>query len=92
MTVKQIELVESSWDYIIMNTEEAGMLFYNRLFEIDPSLRHLFKENIQIQSQKLVSMITFVVQRRKRAWKETQKIQRSAISISDSGRSIVMDS
>jgi hemoglobin-like flavoprotein len=61
MTEKQIQLVETSWDYIIMNSQEAGMLFYDRLFSVDPSLRSLFSGNITAQANKLVSMITFVV-------------------------------
>jgi len=61
MTTKQIELVENSWDFVLMNTTEAGIIFYNRLFEIDPSLRNLFKGDIKSQSQKLISLITFAV-------------------------------
>lgn len=61
MTQKQIELVENSWDYFLLNTQEAGLVFYNKLFEIDPSLRDLFKADIKSQSQKLISLITFAV-------------------------------
>jgi hemoglobin-like flavoprotein len=61
MTPKQIELVENSWDFILANTTEAGLIFYNRLFELDPSLRALFKGDIKSQSQKLISLITFAV-------------------------------
>src|SRR5262245_1627811 len=61
MTNRQIELIENSWDFVLMNNTEAGMIFYNKLFELDPSLRQLFKEDIKSQSQKLVSLITFAV-------------------------------
>ncbi len=61
MTQAQINLVEDSWDFIILNTSEAGKIFYTKLFELDPSLQSLFKEDIESQSRKLVSMITFVV-------------------------------
>ena len=61
MTPKQIKLVEGSWDFVITNTEEAGEIFYGKLFELDPSLRALFKEDIKTQSQKLVSLLTFAV-------------------------------
>ena len=61
MTQKQIELVENSWDYIILNAQEAGMNFYKKLFELDPALRQMFREDVRSQSQKLVSLITFVV-------------------------------
>jgi hemoglobin-like flavoprotein len=61
MTPRQIKLVEESWDYIITNTEEAGNLFYTRLFEQSPNLRHLFKENMREQERKLIALITFAV-------------------------------
>ena len=61
MTPKQIENVERTWDFVVLNTTEAGKIFYNRLFEIDPKLRSLFKDNMESQEQKLISMITFVV-------------------------------
>ncbi|GHN02421.1 hemoglobin [Cytophagales bacterium WSM2-2] len=61
MTPKQIELIEDSWDFILMNTDEAGIIFYKRLFELNPALRPLFKEDIKSQAQKLVSLITFAV-------------------------------
>lgn len=61
MTQRQIDLVESSWDFILTNTNEAGMIFYEKLFEIDPNLRPLFKADIKAQSQKLISLLTFAV-------------------------------
>jgi hemoglobin-like flavoprotein len=61
MTPKQIEMIENSWDYIILNVSEAGSLFYQRLFELDPELKHLFKGDTKAQAIKLTSMITFLV-------------------------------
>jgi hemoglobin-like flavoprotein len=66
ITTRQIELIEKSWDFVIMNTDEAGMLFYSRLFYMDPSLRILFKEDLAVQAKKLVSMITFIVHKLRR--------------------------
>jgi hemoglobin-like flavoprotein len=61
MTEKQISLIEKSWDHVILNTEEAGMVFYNKLFELNPELRSLFSADVRVQAHKLISMITFVV-------------------------------
>ncbi|HEU5289127.1 MAG TPA: globin family protein [Cyclobacteriaceae bacterium] len=61
MTPKQIELVENSWDAVLLNTKDAGMIFYSRLFDIAPELKPLFKESPEAQAQKLVSLITFAV-------------------------------
>ena len=61
MTPKQIDLIENSWDFVILNTEDAGQKFYTRLFEIDPSLRTLFPADMREQAQKLIALITFAV-------------------------------
>jgi nitric oxide dioxygenase len=61
LTLKQIKSVENSWDYILLNSLDTGVIFYNKLFELDPGLRQLFKGDINTQSQKLVAMITIVV-------------------------------
>ena len=61
MTERQIKLIEDSWDYIITNTEEAGKLFYTRLFEQSPELRPLFKQDLREQERKLIALITFAV-------------------------------
>jgi hemoglobin-like flavoprotein len=61
MTPKQIELVENSWDYVLLNVEEAGDIFYQKLFEMRPDVKPLFKGDIKAQSRKLTAMITFLV-------------------------------
>src|SRR5688572_33507128 len=61
MTARQIEIIENSWDFILLNPEEASEIFYTRLFFLDPNLRQLFKEDISSQAKKLISLITFVV-------------------------------
>lgn len=61
MTPRQIELIEDSWDFVITNTEEAGKLFYERLFSESPHLRPLFKGEMRDQERKLISLITFAV-------------------------------
>ena len=61
MTERQILLVKKSWSYIIANGEEAGETFYQRLFEVAPQLRPMFKTAIPEQSRKLISMVTLIV-------------------------------
>lgn len=61
MTPQQIKLVETSWDFVLIRTKEAGMIFYSRLFTIAPELKPLFKESPEAQAQKLISLITFAV-------------------------------
>ena len=61
LTEKQIELVTNSWDKVIPIAVTAADLFYTRLFELDPSLKALFKGDMVEQGEKLMSMITFAV-------------------------------
>jgi hemoglobin-like flavoprotein len=61
MTLKQIELVRRSFAHIKFRREEAAALFYRRLFELDPSLRPLFKEDLKEQGTKLMQMLGLAV-------------------------------
>lgn len=61
MTDRQIQLVKESWSYVIVNSEAAGQLFYSRLFEVAPWVKHMFKSDPKDQARKLMSMVTVVV-------------------------------
>ena len=60
MTPNQISLVQKSFDTV--PAEAAAELFYARLFELDPSLRPLFKGDMKVQGQKLMDMIAAAVE------------------------------
>jgi hemoglobin-like flavoprotein len=61
MNAQQIQLVRESWGYVIVKSDEAGQLFYSRLFEVAPGVRHMFKGDIKEQSRKLMNMVTLIV-------------------------------
>jgi nitric oxide dioxygenase len=61
MTERQILLVKNSWSYIVVNSDEAGQLFYGRLFEVAPGVRHMFKGDVKDQGRKLMNMVTLIV-------------------------------
>lgn len=61
MTPAQIEEVKRSFALVVPISDQAGMLFYGRLFELDPALRGLFKSDIETQSKKLMQMIAVAV-------------------------------
>lgn len=61
MNARQIQLVKESWGYVIVKSDEAGQLFYSRLFEVAPGVKHMFKGDIKEQSRKLMSMVTLIV-------------------------------
>lgn len=61
MDANQIALVKESWNYVIVKSDEAGQLFYSRLFEVAPGVQHLFKGDVKEQSRKLMGMVTLIV-------------------------------
>lgn len=61
MTPEQKALVQTSFAQVVPIKEAAADLFYSRLFEIDPSLRPLFKGDIKEQGAKLIAMIATAV-------------------------------
>ena len=52
-----IRLVQGSWAQVVPIAEQAAELFYGNLFVQDPSLIPLFRGNMRVQGQKLMSMI-----------------------------------
>ena len=61
MTPKQIELVQSSFQQVVPIAEKAAEIFYTRLFQLDPSLRSLFRTDMKEQGKKLMAAIGAVV-------------------------------
>ncbi|MBB6463109.1 globin family protein [Flammeovirga kamogawensis] len=58
---KQIELVQNSFALVAPIAEQAAGIFYNKLFELDPSLKPLFTSDISEQGKKLMSMLAAAV-------------------------------
>jgi hemoglobin-like flavoprotein len=61
MTPEQKELVQESFQKVLPISETAAKLFYSRLFELDPSLKDLFKGDMEEQGKKLMKMIATAV-------------------------------
>lgn len=61
ITQKQILLVQNSWTYVKTDAEAAGKVFYQRLFDVAPEVRHLFQGEIKFQARKLMNMVTLIV-------------------------------
>jgi nitric oxide dioxygenase len=62
MTPSQIAAVQTSFAAVLPIASQAGAMFYDRLFVLDPKLRALFTVDIAEQSEKLIEMIATVVQ------------------------------
>ncbi len=61
MTPEQALLVKTTWAQVVPISEQAAELFYNKLFELDPELKSLFKGDMKEQGRKLMAMINTAV-------------------------------
>jgi hemoglobin-like flavoprotein len=61
MTGRQIDLVQQSFEVVKPNSMQAARLFYQRLFELDASLRPMFRGDIEEQGRKLMQMLGVAV-------------------------------
>ena len=61
MNSEQIMLVQTSFALVLPIADTAAALFYQRLFELDPSLQRMFRGDMAEQRKKLMQMITAAV-------------------------------
>src|SRR5260221_933288 len=62
MQQKQKEIVRQTWKQLVPIADTAATLFYQRLFEIDPSIRSLFScTDMPEQRRKLMQVIGLAV-------------------------------
>lgn len=57
MTADQIHLLRKSFGRVEEQAQVAALVFYRRLFELNPKLRALFKTDIESQATKLMDML-----------------------------------
>src|SRR5574341_1533597 len=61
MNAQQIELVQASFEMVRPIADQAAETFYQRLFEIAPDYRSLFKNNMKRQGAMLMSTLGLAV-------------------------------
>ena len=61
MTPKEKSLVQQTFGLVVPIADKAATLFYGRLFELDPTLKALFKGDMREQGKKLMQMIGLAV-------------------------------
>ena len=61
MTPEQVKLVQQSFSKIIPISEQAAVIFYDRLFEIAPQVKSMFPSDMAEQRGKLMATLTAVV-------------------------------
>lgn len=64
ITMRQIELVQSTWNLVVPIAEQAATLFYGKLFELDPEIKPMFAQaDLPEQKRKLMQTIGVAVKR-----------------------------
>ena len=53
--------MQQSFAQVLRISDQAAALFYSRLFQLDPTLRPLFRGDLQDQGRKLMQMLGFCV-------------------------------
>ena len=61
MNRADVAIVQSSFAKVAPIAGTAARLFYDRLFELDPAVRPLFKTNLDEQGRRLMAMIAAAV-------------------------------
>src|ERR1700719_4411017 len=61
MTLDQVELVQQSFAKVAPISETAAVLFYDRLFEIAPAVKAMFRADMTEQRRKLMATLAVVV-------------------------------
>jgi hemoglobin-like flavoprotein len=61
MTLNEKNLVQATFAQVAPIAAVAAELFYGRLFEIDPSLKPMFRGDMKEQGRKLMQMLAFSV-------------------------------
>lgn len=57
MEAKTIELVQGTFKEVVPIADKAAEIFYDKLFDLDPNLKPLFKGDMKEQGKKLMTMI-----------------------------------
>ena len=63
MTPKQVAMIQTSWSEVEPISDVAATLFYERLFELDPTIRRLFRRTDMVQQRKILMQTLAVVVR-----------------------------
>lgn len=85
MEARKIVLVQQSFEKVAAIGLKAAEIFYSELFAIDPSLRAMFKGDVQEQHKKLLSALALVVRSLHAPEKIVSAIEKLAVKHLDYG-------
>jgi len=61
MTPDQVKLVQQSFARVALISEQAAVIFYDRLFEVAPAVKAMFPSDMTEQRKKLMATLAVVV-------------------------------
>jgi nitric oxide dioxygenase len=61
MTPEQVKLVQQSFAKVVPISDQAAVIFYDRLFEVAPSVKAMFPPDMAEQRRKLMATLAAVV-------------------------------
>jgi len=61
MTPEEVKLVQESFAKVVPISDQAAVIFYDRLFEIAPQVKTMFTGDMAAQRRKLMAMLSVVV-------------------------------
>ena len=61
MTPEQVQSIRLTFVQVMNRKQEAGRMFYERLFAIAPDTRPMFRSDIDAQSQKLMDTLALAI-------------------------------
>jgi len=61
ISLEQVRLIQHTWSLVEPIADDAARLFYERLFELAPNLKHLFRTDPKAQRIKFIGMLSLIV-------------------------------
>lgn len=61
MTPEQIKIIKLTFAQVAQNKDAAGKMFYDRLFEVAPETRPMFKGDMAAQATKLMDTLALAI-------------------------------
>ena len=61
MNPRQIKLVQDSFAKVASTSDQAAVMFYDRLFQVAPAVKVMFPADLTEQRKKLMTMLAVVV-------------------------------
>jgi hemoglobin-like flavoprotein len=85
VTAVQKSLVQASWQELAPLSPHVAELFYDRLFELDPSLEEMFPANLSLPGAQLMKVIGLIVRGLDDLDRVTPMVQESGRNLVDHG-------